>query len=1102
MGKKYILEKFSPNFSVKQLFRIKRLTTLVLFLGVWLICTNSVYADNSGVDLKGNTVKITNLINSNNLLPAPVTGVVTDSKGTTLPGVTVRVRGTNKATITNAEGKFTIDVPNNQSVLVFSCMGYRSETIVVGTQKTLTVAMLDEVKALDEVIVVGYGTQKRGSITGAVSSMKSEELVRSSSTVATNALVGKVAGITARAFDSRPGNGTSIQIRNLGNPLYVIDGVPYSTSDGTTSFGFNTQVSGQNVFNQLGLEDIESISILKDASASVYGLRASNGVVLVTTKKGSRTEQPTINVNGYTGVQNFTRYYDVANAGQYVTALVQSNQNRVQTPAYTKEEVAKWVAGTDPGYQNNDYKKIMMRPNVPQSYISVNATGGNARTNYYFSVSNLNQDAVLKEFKFSRTNIQSNISTKLAKGLTIGTQISGRIEKRFNVGVPGLDDYFNPLLSITSMWPTETMYANNNPLYINQTHNVNVNPATYTTKVTGYAEDITKALNVNLNAQYDFDFGLTAKGVYSYNYTNENFDGFEYTYPAYIYNATTDTYLDRPAAPPGGVPGAPYGNQNPWREFHKRDVISRFAQFQLNYTKQLGNHNISAVAAYERSDMVNNYIAVHSVPPNNIVPIMYFVNQDYLGYEWSTEARAGYTGRVNYSYKQKYLLEVLGRYDGSFMYPKDKRWGFFPGVSAGWRLSEEPFFKNLVGNTITNFKLRASYGVTGSENGVSAFNYLPGYNFADGSAVFNGVYVIGIRPRGLPIVNLTWVKNQSSNIGIDFTVMGNKLTGQFDVFNRKRTGLPAAKYDVLLPSEVGYGLPNENLTSDATKGIEGQLTYSDKVGDIDFSVGANATLARRRDLKFYKPRFGNSWDEYRNAFTDRWGNINWGYEVIGQFQTQAQIDAYTVNNDGKNNTTELPGDYIFKDQNNDGVINTLDNRPIGYAEGAQPYMSFGVTGSITYKGISLSFNFAGATMQSFQRNVELKVPFQNNGNSADYMLVDVWHRSDPYDITSPWVPGQYPALRKDVSTVNTSKSNIWVTNINYFRLKNLEIGYNIPQKLLKKFGISKLRVYGNASNLFSFDNMKGIGIDPEIASQGGLIYPQQRLLNIGFNLSL
>ncbi len=1026
-----------------------------------------------------------------------LTGKVTDETGSPTPGVSVIVKGTATGTTTNNDGNYTLNVPSSAQTLTFSFIGMVAMEIPIGQKTVINVVMRTETVGVDEVVVVGYTTQKRGSITGAVSSIKSEELVKSPSVAATSALVGKLAGITSRTYDSRPGNGAAIQIRNLGNPLYVIDGVPYSTSDGTTGFGFNTNISGQNVFNNLGLEDIESISVLKDASASVYGLRASNGVVLVTTKQGSKTEAPTINVTGYAGVQNFTRYYDVANAGQYVTALVQSNQNLGQNPSYTKEELAKWVAGTEKGYKSYNYKDIVIRPNVPQSYISVNASGGSERTKYYFSVSNLGQDALLKEFSFNRMNLQSNISTKLAKGLTIGTQISGRLEKRKQVGVPGLDDYFNPLLSITSMWPTESPYANDNPLYINQTHNVNVNPATYSRSVTGWIDEISRAVNVNLNAQYDFSFGLTAKGVYSYNFTNEDFDGFEYTYPAYIYNATTDTYADRPAG------GAPYGNQNPWREIHKRNVISRFAQAQLSYTKKFGDHGIDAVAAYERSDMENKYIAIHSIPPNNYIPTIAFANQDYLGYDWGIEARAGYAGRINYNYKQKYLLELLGRYDGTFMYRSDKRWGFFPGASLGWRISEEKFVKDATGSFLSNLKLRASYGETGSEVGVSAFNYLPGYNFNSGNAVFDGNYVIGLQPRGLPITNLSWVKNQTSNIGIDFTVLGDKLVGQFDVFNRKRSGLPAAKYDVLLPSEVGYTLPNENLTSDATRGFEGQLTYSSKIGKVNYSLGGNFTVARRKDLSFYKPRFGNSWDEYRTAYTNRWGNINWGYQVIGQFQSQQQIDAYTVNNDGQGNRSELPGDFIFKDVNNDGIINSLDNRPIGYAEGATPYMNYGILGSISYKGFSLSFNFMGATMQSFYRNVELKFPFQNNGNSANYMLTDVWHHSDPYDITSPWIPGKYPALRKDLNShVNYARSDVWVTNVNYFRLKNLELGYDLPKKLIAKVGIAKLRIFANGSNLFSIDNMKGIGIDPEISSNGGLVYPQQRLFNIGFNLTL
>ncbi|MFT3824807.1 MAG: TonB-dependent receptor [Chitinophagaceae bacterium] len=1021
----------------------------------------------------------------------PVKGVVLDKNGSPLASVSVTVKGKKQATVTATDGSFTIDVTPGD-VLIISSIGYEQLEHTVKEGEAIRLMLKDNKSTLDDVVVVGYGTQRKRALTGAVSEIKSADLVRTPAVAATAALVGKVPGITFRATDARPGNGTNIQIRNLGNPLYVIDGVPYSTSDGTTAFGFNTGVSGTNIFNQIGLEDIESISILKDGAAAIYGLRAANGVVLVTTKKGKRNESTNINVSGYYGWQNFTRYPRPANAGQYVRALVENEQNSGRDPSllYTAQELAKWEAGTDKGYKSYDYYDIVTRPNVPQYYLNASASGGSQRSNYYFSLSHLNQDAIIKDFNFNRTNMQANLNANIAKGLQVGTQIRGRYEKRHNVGVPGLDDYFNPLLSISTMWPTESPYANDNPNYINQTHNVNVNPATYTDQVTGYIDDVFRGIDVNFSAQYDFKFGLTAKALFSYGYTNQDFEGFEYTYNAYKYNEATDTYVTDPS----------WGNQNPWREKHKRNVWNRFGQFQLNYTKQLGDHNITLLAAYERSDMENSYLAIHTIPPNNYIPIMSFANQDYLGDEWSTEARAGYTGKVSYAYRQKYMLDGFLRYEGSFLYVKDKRWGLFPGVSAAWRISEEPFLKDKV-KFLSELKLRASYGETGSEMGINAFDYLPGYNFNNGSAIFDGTYVIGLRPRGLPITNLSWVENKTTNIGLDLGLFSNKLNVTIDVFERKRTGLPAPRYDVLLPSEVGYGLPNENLTSEANRGIEGMISYNNSVGDISYSIGVNGTLARRRDLHFYKPRFGNSWDRYRNAWEDRWGNVNWGYQVTGRFETQQEIDAYAVNNDGRNNITQLPGDFKFKDVNGDGVINSLDERPIGYAEGAQPYLTYGLTGHVSWKGFNLAFDFAGAALQSFWRDWELKFPFQNNGNSPAYMFTDRWHREDPYNPNSKWVAGTYPAIRRDYGHANFRRSNFWLTNVRYFRLKNLELGYTLPAKLTKKYGVGNMRIYINGTNLFSFDNVKDLQIDPEISSANGLVYPQQKLLNVGFNVS-
>ncbi|HLR38549.1 MAG TPA: SusC/RagA family TonB-linked outer membrane protein, partial [Chitinophagaceae bacterium] len=807
-----------------------------------------------------------------------VHGVVASKSGTPLIGVSVSVEGSQNGTVSDSKGEYKIQAEENDT-LVFSYVGYAKQYKAV-TQERIDVVLKLSSNKLNDLVVIGYGKKKKADVTGAVSTISGKELVRTPSVTTSSALVGKVQGITTRATDARPGNGTRIQIRSLGDPLFVIDGVPYGGNTGTDGFGL-TSMSGQDVFNNLNMNDIESITILKDASAAIYGLRASNGVVLITTKKGSKNQKPRINLSGYYGIQNFTRYPKPANAYQFIRAQVESAENLGQPAPYSKQELAKWKTGKG-AYKSYNYFDQVMAANVPQYNVDASVTGGTEKSTYYLGASHIKQKGVVKDFYFQRSNIQANVSTDLSEGLNVGAQISANIQKRHNVGLPGLDDYFNPFLSILSMWPTESPYANGNPKYIHQTHNVNVNPATYDEDITGWINDLRRELNVNLNAEYDFDFGLKIKGIYSRTFQNEDFDGFEYTYKAYKYDESTDTYYTQPG----------YGNPNPWREKHKRNVRSRYAQLRASYEKQLDNHFISAMVGYELSDYRNSYIAIHGVPTNNYIQQMQFSNLDYLGDIYDVEAREGYVGRISYNYKGKYLVEFLGRYDGSYLYDPDKRWGFFPGVTAGWRISSEPFFKNFIGDVVNNLKIRFSYGVTGSELGVSPFGYISGYNFNAGGAYLDGSYVIGLQNRGLPVRNLSWVRNKTTDIGLDIALLDSKITGTFDVYQRKRTGLPAARYDVLLPSEVGYILPPENLNSDATLGVEGKINYNGHSGDFDYSIGVNATLARWKYLHSYKPRFGNSWDEYRNSKEERWDFIDWGYQVVGRFQNQEQIDNY------------------------------------------------------------------------------------------------------------------------------------------------------------------------------------------------------------------
>lgn len=1019
-----------------------------------------------------------------------VTGHVADATGEPIIGANVTVKGTTVGTITDIDGNFTLEVGSTDGTLVVSFIGYKSAEDAIKGKSPINVILQEDTETLDEVVVVGYGTQNRKSLTGAISDVKSESLTRSVSTTTAGALSGKIAGISTRAKDARPGKGISLEIRNMGAPLYVIDGIPYGGNTGN-DWLVNSEVSGNDVFNSLNIEDIESITVLKDASAAIYGLRASNGVVLVTTKKGKKNEKVSINVNGYYGWQNLTRFPELANAEQYTRGLAEAAQNRGEDPnsVYTKEELAKWAAGTEKGYKSYDYYDMIMRKNVPQYHVNASVTGGSERTNYYLSVAHTSQEAMMPDFNYQRTNFQLNLDTKITNRFTIGAQVSGRYEKTNDVGLPGGDGYYSAILAVFKMRPIDSPYANDNPNYIRNidSYRNGYNPAAFRRDIAGYKDSMTRYANINAYAQYDFGFGLTAKATFSYGYTNSRFDGYQYAYQIYTYDEASDTYNGTNAA-------------GRWRLQIDRSVPTRYMQLQLNYNKQIKDHNISAVLGYEASDYDWSKKTYGTEPSTDYLPLLQMDEINSFGDEWSYEARAGWLARVNYDYAHKYLVELLARYDGSYLYAPSQRWGFFPGASIGWRISEENFFAPLK-SVVDDLKIRASIGQTGTESGVSLFGYLSGYNWNQGSAVLDGEYVTGLNQRGLPVTNLSWTKNTTKNIGFDLTMFGNRLTISADAFRKDITGVPAARYDVLLPSEVGYSLPNENLNKQAYVGTEAMATWTDHIGDFNYRVSGNITFSRYRNIESYKPRFSNSWDEYRNSSEDRWGGIYWGYQVIGQFQSEEEIKNYPVNLDGQGNTTLLPGDLIYKDVNNDGVINGMDERPIGFPEGWAPILSFGGNIGLEWKGIDLNIDFSGGAMQGWRQNYELTNAYHNGGNSPAYLLEDRWHRLDLYDPESEWVPGRYPAIRNGEFAYNNKNSDFWLHNVHYLRISNLEIGYSLPTWMLKPIHAQKVRIYGSVSNLCSFDNVHQYGIDPEITAAAAVVYPQQRTFLVGFNVT-
>ncbi|PUZ27790.1 TonB-linked outer membrane protein, SusC/RagA family [Chitinophaga costaii] len=1021
-----------------------------------------------------------------------VSGHVVDEKGTGLPGVTVKVKGSSNGTTTDANGHFQLNVADGNATLVFSYVGYTNQEIALEGRTTLNVSLAASANSLNDVVVVGYGQQKKSSLTGAIAAISAKDIenAHGGATVST-ALAGKIPGVTFRMSDGRPGASADINIRNMGNPLYVIDGIQ--------------QDAGQ--FNNISPNDIESITVLKDASAAIYGVRAANGVVVVTTKKGKLGAPNRFNVDAYTGWQNWTRFPKVTNAYEWQEAKVEADVNTTGVTTMTPDELAKWKKGTDAGYKSFDWYKFIVKPNAPLYSANLNTSGGSDKINYYVSGTYLKQYSVLgREFTFDRANFQSNIDAKVNKRLKLGMQLNGRLETRDQPGVPGTDDYWEARFAILRNTPMERPYANDNPNYPNNINHNTENWALQTKKLSGYWHSDWRVLQANVTGDYETPLkGLFLRGMFSYYYANQILNGHEYTYNVYTYDPTTQQY---------NISG---GSSNPWRERTNEYVISPVTQVQLNYNRTFGKHTLGATALNERIERhhISNY--THAVPTNNELPLIFFSDMDTYTDVDAYENRIGYVGRVTYNYDNKYYFEASARRDASYKFDPSKRWGTFPSVSGGWRISQEPFFNNHVNaKAMSELKIRASYGTLGDDDiGLRDYAYLPGYYYGFlpqsayttdtylSSVILGGQTVKGARNTGVPITRLSWFTSKILDLGADFSLLNDKLSGTIDYFNRKRTGLRGAKYDVLVPSELGYSLPDENVSSDQVRGGEVALSFRDTKNGFTYSIGGNFSYARQKFLDSYKPKFGSSLDHYFSSGEQRNSNLFWGYEAIGQFQSQDEINNYTINNDGQNNKTMLPGDIKYKDINKDGVIDNQDTRPIGYGTGKTPIMNFGINLSFAYKGFDLVANFSGGAMYSFNRNYEMRWPFQNGGALQKIFYDDHWHREDPFNPNSKWIAGKYPAMRfNDGGNSNYNKnSTFWLVNVKYLRCRTLELGYSLSKPLLERSRISRARIYVNAYNLFSIDNTHQYGVDAEIYDDNGLTYPQSKFVNVGVNLS-
>lgn len=1044
---------------IKQAMRIMGSSTLLLFFFM-----GSAYANGDNISTnKPASVSESKIINQAH----KVTGLVLDSNGEPIIGASVLEKGTKNGAITDINGNFVLNT-SPKSVLVISYIGYNTTEVSIAGKNNVKVTLKEDTETLEEIVVVGYGVQKKLSVTGSVSSVQSKDLSTVKTASVSNALAGKLPGLRAVQRSGAPGDdNASIDVRGFGSALVIVDGVERS-------------------FNQIDANDIESISVLKDASAAVYGFKGANGVVLVTTKKGTAGKAK-ITYNGYVGIQSITRYPELYNGYEYATLYNEAQQNIGVAAPFTEEQIEDYKKGIG----TTDWYKESIRKTSPTTYHNISVSGGADKLKYFFSVGYMNQEGIYrsKDYSYDRYNVRSNLSATIVKGFTVDLQLSGRLDQR---NKPYETEGGLIMRSIQMALPINTLYANNNEKYFANTGDKG-NPVQNTmASQVGYDKRDRREFNGSINFNWEIPWlkGLSAKALFSYDYNNQfNSKWYKECY-AYAYNKQTEVY-------------------NPTFKHTISELTTRSTnyfkpngQLSLNYKNSFGKHDVGALMLWEfyndREDWVEAYrqFTVGAIDQINAGDKTNMNN----GGNANESAHEGLVGRFNYAYANKYLAEVSFRYDGSYKFDPNKRWGFFPAISLGWRVSEEKFFKDNV-PMVDNFKVRGSYGKIGDEGDFSAFQYLQGYKYPSGGYILGSDGLTnGAKDNGMPNRNLTWYKSTTSNIGFEASAYNGLISVEFDYFVRKRDGLLATRL-LTLPTTFGQALPEENLNSDKTKGWELVLGHHNKIGEFTYDIKANFSTTRNYNRYVEKAQASNLYDNWRNSSNDRVKDIQWGYIALGQFQSYEDILNSPIQ-DGNGNKSLLPGDIKYQDWNNDGIIDSKDQQPIGHS--STPQMYYGLNLSGNYKSFDVTLFFQGAAGHDVFTTGDFMYPFIQQGlGSGVNLWMDRWHRVDSSDPSSEWIAGSMPAVRPTGFALNATTSTWTRQNADYLRLKTIEIGYTLPKTLMNNWGIENLRVYLNGLNMLTFTSNKGIMkyMDPENNNSALRYYPQMKTFNFGVNLT-
>lgn len=1009
--------------------------------------------------------------------PAVVTGTVIDESGEPVIGANISLKGSNDIiAVSDSNGLFSIPGLNGDETLKVEYLGYDDETIkLTNGEQSYRVVLKPDMSQLDEVVVVGYATQKKVDLTGAVSSISSNALSDRPLTNATSALAGLAAGLTVtNSGGNTPGyESQSILVRGQGTlnnaaPLVVVDGM--------------TGIA----ISDINPQDIESISILKDAaSAAIYGSRAANGVILVTTRQGAE-RAPRVTYSGNVSfetvakrlnlVTDYADFMEIQNAGLIANG---------QAPRFSQGKIDEWRndGGKNPTvYPNTDWQDHIYRnPSVVQNH-NLSITGGSRRVRYNITLGYVNNPGMIYYTDYQRYQLRSNLEVKIKPWLSVGTNIFGYIDKNNpsseNAAAGGDVIFgsgaFNTVPGMTLYDPATGLYGGvQNP----EEENVsNFNPyrrqwfydTKYPTK--------TKRSVIKLNARLTPVKGLTIQGSFAYNYwerniehhlTDRNLYRFTLDGPVLLREGKVRTYIRR------------YNYKNTYRS----------SEVTANYDFSVSRLQASVLAGmsqeYNKYD-TDFFIKYDLVDPSLGAIDAGTTNGNITG-NYNEWAMRSYFGRINLNWDNRYLLEANLRADGSSKFAPDKRWGYFPSVSVGWRVSQEKFMEASAG-WLDQLKLRASYGSLGNNATTSYYMYQS--LFATANYILNGNITGGLAQTVLANPDLTWEKTYMTNIGLDFALFNSRLSGTIDLYNKNTKGIL-----ISLPAPLEHGtstVPNQNAGEVNNKGFEVDLHWNDRIGKVSYNIGVNLGFVNNKVTKF-QGDVASINDVYK---TQEGKPINQLYVITVDriVRDQADLD-YVQSLVDKNPeyfaTYQRPelGDFLFRDANGDGKLDTNDRVEIGH--GTVPRLSYGANLGASWNNFDFSILFQGVgNHQVYYNNQAFRFVTVMGQSLIKDITDNAWTPENPYN-------SKYPILRNNANSKNNVASDAFVHNAAYLRCKNIQLGYTIPSDITKKFFVESLKVYASIDNLFTITKFPGL--DPEVGANVG--YPTVRQYSIGLNIS-